>query len=232
MTRRQNHAPMPAQQPAPAAGPAAPDPSPTEEASVFTHPRALSAVLLDAATRPGDRITLGELVTRLSSRGFAPLILLMGILNVVTIIPGSSTVLGLPLVFMGIAVILNSRHLWLPRRLAEKSFDRGALLRAVLRAQPYLERIERLARPRFWPKGGWILDRAYGIIVLAFALMITLPIAFGNTMPAISIILLSLGFASRDGLWVAGGLLAGSVALGILIGLAAAVGFAGASLFG
>ncbi|WP_343117315.1 exopolysaccharide biosynthesis protein [Ostreiculturibacter nitratireducens] len=216
----------------------APSPEPsfetagTEESSVFTHPKPLSAVLMEAATQPGERITLGELVASLSSRGFAPLILLMGILNVVTIIPGSSTVMGLPLVFMGIAVILNSRRLWLPSRLSEKSFDRALLLRAVLKARPWLERIERLARPRFWPKGGWILDRAYGIIVLCFALMITLPIAFGNTMPAISIILLSLGFAARDGLWVAGGLVAGSVAVGILMGLAAAVAFAGTSLLG
>lgn len=202
------------------------------EAALFVHPPPLSEVLIEAAAQPGDRITVADLVAHLSLRGFAPLILLMGILNVVTIIPGSSTIMGLPLIFMALAVIANSRRLWLPRWLAAKSFDRVALQRAVLRAVPYLQRIERLARPRLWPRGGWILDRAYGILVLCFALMITLPIAFGNTMPAIAIILMSLGFAARDGIWVAAGLVAGAIALGILMGVAAAVTFAGASILG
>lgn len=202
------------------------------EASIFVRPKPLSEVLIEAVAIDRDRVTVADLVSHLSSRGLAPLILLMGILNVVTIIPGSSTVMGLPLIFMGIAVILNSRRLWLPEWLAARSFDRVLLQRAVLRAVPYLQKIEKLARPRFWPRGGWILDRTYGIVVLGFSLMITLPIAFGNTMPAIAIILLSMGFAARDGLWVAAGLIAGSVALGILLGVAAAVTLAGASLFG
>ncbi len=195
-------------------------------------PRPLSVVLVEAAAGEAERITVGELVDHLSSRGLAPLILLMGLINVFTIIPGSSTVLGLPLVFLGLSLLIGARSLWLPARLRAKSFDRAKLRRTIDLALPWLHRIERLAHPRGWPWGQALLDRAYGAIVLFLGLMITLPVPFGNTMPAISIILLSLGFTARDGLWVAAGLLATATAFGIVMGVAGAVTVAGARLLG
>lgn len=209
--------------------PTYPDPTPGD--GLFIHPRPLSDLLLETASEGGERVSVEELALSLSARGFAPLILLMALLNIFTIIPGSSTVMGLPLIFMGIAVILNSRKLWLPRRLARASMSRALLLKGVLRAKPWLERIERLVRPRFWPRGGWVLDRLYGILVTFFAVLITMPIAFANTMPAITIILLSLGFAGRDGIWVVAGLIAGTVAIGILVGVIATL-ILGANLIG
>jgi hypothetical protein len=195
-------------------------------------PKRLSEVLVAAANHPGDRVSVGDLVLRLSDFGLAPLILLIGVLNVVTIIPGSSTVLGAPLVFLGVALIFGQRTLWLPRRLRQKTLDSAALRRTVSRALPYLERIERAVRPRCWPGGNAVLDRGYGILVLFFALLITLPVPFGNTMPAITIILLSMGFTAKDGLWVVAGLLCGAMAIGVVIGIAGAIGLAGASIFG
>ncbi|MCW3782381.1 exopolysaccharide biosynthesis protein [Defluviimonas salinarum] len=198
----------------------------------FREPKPLSQVLVEAVSGPTPRLTLGELVGHLSSRGLAPLILLMGMINVVTIIPGSSTVLGLPLVFLGLALLVGARTLWLPASLRDRSFDRAALQRGVERALPYLQRIERLAHPRLWPWGQVLLDRIYGAIVLFLGLMVTLPVPFGNTMPAISIILLSLGFTARDGLWVVAGLFTTVLALGIVLGFAGAATVVGASLLG
>ncbi len=53
--------------------------------------------------------------------------------------------------------------------------------------------------------------------MLFLGLMVTLPVPFGNTMPAISIIHLSLGFTT---------------ALGSVLGVASAVTVAGARLIG
>ena len=195
-------------------------------------PKSLSQVLIEAASGPEPTISVGALVAQLSSRGLAPLILLMGMINVVTIIPGSSTILGLPLVFLGLSLLIGAQSLWLPARLRERTFDRSALARTINRALPYLARIERLAHPRYWPWGQPVLDRAYGAIVLFLGLMVALPVPFGNTMPAISIILLSLGFTARDGLWVAAGLLTTAIAVGIVMGVAGVATVAGASLLG
>jgi hypothetical protein len=192
----------------------------------------LSDLLARSVTGTSDRVTVGELVRRLSARGLAPLVMMVGLLNIVTIIPGSSTIMGLPLVFLGISLLTGARRLWLPKRLRAAGFDRAGMARTVERALPYVRRIERMAHPRFWPGGDAVLDRIYGALVLFLALMVTLPIPFGNTMPAVAIVLLSLGFTARDGLWVAAGLLAAAIAIGVVIGFISAVGLAGLHIFG
>ncbi len=191
----------------------------------------LSDLLARSVTGASDRVTVSELVRRLSARGLAPLVMMVGLLNIVTIIPGSSTIMGLPLVFLGISLLIGARRVWLPGRLRAASFDRAAMTRTVERALPYVRRIERMAHPRFWPGGDALLDRIYGALVLFLALLVTLPIPFGNTMPAAAIVLLSLGFTTRDGLWVAAGLVATVVAIGIIAGFIGAVGFAGLHFF-
>jgi len=209
-----------------------PDPDDMLPHGAFRAPKPLSQVLIEVASGQDERITLGDLVTHLSSRGLAPLILLMGMINVVTIIPGSSTVLGLPLVFLGLSLVIGARSLWLPAGLRDRSFDRATLERGILKALPWLQKIERLAHPRFWPWGQALLDRIYGALVLFLGLMVALPVPFGNTMPAISIILLSLGFTARDGLWVIAGLFATVLALGVVLGFAGAATVIGANLLG
>jgi hypothetical protein len=191
----------------------------------------LSDLLARSVTGTSDRVTVGELVRRLSARGLAPLVMMVGLLNIVTIIPGSSTIMGLPLVFLGISLLIGARRVWLPKRLRTASFDRAGMARTVERALPHVRRIERMAHPRFWPGGDVVLDRIYGALVLFLALLVTLPIPFGNAMPAAAIVLLSLGFTTRDGLWVAAGLAAAAVALGIIASFIGAVGFAGLHFF-
>lgn len=215
-----------------------------ERLEKFIHPevKPLSVVLTEAAQHigaslqetGGSRVTVGQLVEHLSSRGLAPLVLLVALLNVVTIIPGSSTILGMPLVFLGLGLVMGARHIWLPKRVQGWSFEFTALEKTVTRGVPWLHKIERLARPRFWLWPGMeaLADRLYGVLVLVFALMITLPVPFGNTMPAITITLISLGFTARDGLWVVAGLVTGTLAVGVILGFAGAAAFLGMQVFG
>ncbi|SPH24423.1 hypothetical protein DEA8626_03475 [Defluviimonas aquaemixtae] len=188
-------------------------------------------LLRDAVAGEAQRITVGELVEALASRGLAPVLMLMGFINIFTIIPGSSTVLGAPLVILGGAIALGARGIWLPRKLRERSLDRALLARGVGRALPYLKRLERLARPRGWI-WGTALDRAYGAVVVVLGLLVTLPVPFGNTPPAISIVLLSLGFATRDAFWAAAGLVSTLIAFAIVAGVAGLIGTAGMSILG
>lgn len=201
---------------------------------VIPHPKlkGLSQLLTDAAEGDTVFITVGELLHRLSARGLAPVVLAMGLLNLVTIIPGSSTVMGLPLVFLGISLMSGARSLWLPVRIRDRAFDRVKLKTMIDRVIPYVQRLERLAHPRYWPGFDGVIDRMYGGFVFLLALCISLPIPFGNTMPAISIVLVSLGFMARDGLWVVAGIFFATLAIGIIIGVAGAITVAGASIFG
>jgi hypothetical protein len=51
-------------------------------------------------------------------------------------------------------------------------------------------------------------------------------------MPALAIILVSLGFIARDGLWVIAGLFVATLAVGIVIGVGGALAIAGMSVLG
>ena len=64
----------------------------------FIHPseKRVSDLMEQAVAGAAERVSVGDLVRRMSARGLAPLVMLVAILNIVTIIPGSSTVMGLP----------------------------------------------------------------------------------------------------------------------------------------
>ena len=52
-----------------------------------------------------------------------------------------------------------------------------------------------------------VADRFVGVVALVMALVLTLPIPLGNRLPAVAIIIISLGLAERDGVWVGVGTL-------------------------
>jgi hypothetical protein len=177
-------------------------------------------------------ISVGEFVRRLSVRGLAPVVLAMGFLNLFSVIPGSSTIMGLPLVFLGISLMIGARSLWLPLRVRSHEIPRERLKAAVDKVLPYVHRLERLAHPRLWPGYDAVLDRLFGLFVFCFAVVICLPVPFGNMVPALAIILTALGFMARDGAWVVAGMFVATLAAGIIIGVAGAIAVAGSSIFG
>ena len=48
-----------------------------------------------------------------------------------------------------------------------------------------------------------IAERGVGVAMLILAIIIALPIQFGNTLPAIAIVLICLGLIEKDGLIIA-----------------------------
>jgi hypothetical protein len=173
-------------------------------------PRRLSDVLRGLEAGLGPRIALGELVSDLRDRSFAPLMVLFAVPNVFLYIPGSSLVTSLPLTIIALQLIAGRPSVWLPRAIGDRSVDRASFARIVRHSLPWVERIERLARPRLWPGGTAGIDRLIGLACLLMAVLLFLPIPFANAVPAMAIIALGLALSERDGLWLAAGL-AGSV---------------------
>lgn len=168
--------------------------------------RRLSEVLRDLEAGEGERISVGDIVDALRDRSFAPLMVIFAAPNVFLFIPGSSVFTGLPLILVAVQLCLGRPDLWLPRFVADRSVARAAFSRMVTASVPYVERIERLARPRWWPTSYLLAERVIGVATLILALFLFLPIPFANALPALSIIMLALGLSERDGYWFAGGL--------------------------
>jgi len=192
------------------------------------HPTRLSTILQRMAAEANGPISIAEIRSALGDRSFATLLLLFAVINLIPILPpGSTAILGLPLILISAQMVWGSETVWLPKRMLRISFSEQQFRRATDRMVPWLERVERYVRPRywpFWPKQG---ERIVGTICLILGIVVTLPIPLGNWLPAFSIAILSLALTERDGAMLCAGTAVGVAAM-LVIGLI--VGSAGAAL--
>ncbi len=183
----------------------------------------LSAVLqalADDDTR--ERISVSDLLAALGDRALAALLFVFALPNVLPVPPGTSVVLGTPLVFLAAQLALG-RAPWLPSVIMQRSMLRADFASLVRRMAPWLVRGERLLRPRLMALTTPPIEYVVGLVCLALALVLALPIPLGNVLPALAICLLALGVLERDGLWVLAGLLTTAVSAAVVSGVIYAI---------
>ena len=163
-------------------------------------------------------VAVGDLIRLLGDRGSAALILLFALPNVLPAPPGVSGLLGLPLLYLSSQMMLG-RLPWLPRFIGNRGVPRERFAQFVQHFSPVLARAERLLRPRFSVFVSYGMRCGLGALCLVLAVVLTLPIPFGNMLPAFAICLIALGLLERDGLWVMVGAVTGVVALLIVAGV-------------
>jgi hypothetical protein len=183
----------------------------------------LSQVLRNLAEGPGaDRVSIGDLLAALGDRAVAALLFVFAVPNIVPTPPGASTVLGAPLLFLA-AQLMFGRRPWLPAIVRRQSMSRDDYRKLAARITPWLERAERLLRPR----GSFLalppMEYLVGLVCLLLAIVLVLPIPLGNIPPAIAISLMALGILERDGLWVLAGLMAAATSSVVVSGVVVAM---------
>ena len=141
------------------------------------HVQKASEVLLGAVRNAeGTTITIGQITRSIGDRAFGLILLLFSLPNCVPAPPGLGSIMGLPLALFGIQLALGRRYPWLPGFLARRRFQRETLLRLVERGQPYINRVERICRPRMTYLTGSRGERVYGIIITILAAAILIPL--------------------------------------------------------
>ncbi|GGY30187.1 exopolysaccharide biosynthesis protein [Pseudoduganella albidiflava] len=159
--------------------------------------------LAEDATR--ERISIGDLLTALADRALGALLFVFACPNVLPTLPGTSAILGAPLVILA-AQLAFARKPWLPAFIATRSIARSDFQALIGRIRPWLLRAERMLRPR---GTAWALppmEYVVGLVCLLLAIVVLLPIPLGNMLPALAISMLALGVLERDGLWIVAGL--------------------------
>jgi hypothetical protein len=194
--------------------------------------RRLSRVLVQLGETSAERITFDNILFALSERSFGALMILFSALNLLPLPPGSSTIFGIPLVLLSIQMLIGLENPWFPGLIRQKSMRIDTYRSFIAKLEPVLIRFEKLARPRYWLLPQIIVERVVGIVALLMSMIVILPIPLINQMPALSIILLSIGLGEQDGVWLGTGLLVAALAAGIAIGLGASVGLAALHIFG
>ena len=196
---------------------------PTTLGSVPPPPRRLSRILADLAREANGVITVEQ---ALGDRSFATLLVFFAAINLLPFPPGSTLILGVPLLLIAAQMTFGARTAWLPAFVLRKSVSAERFRQITANLVPRLERLERIVRPRYWPFAGFRADRVVGVFALILAIIVTLPIPFGNWLPAFACTLVGLALSERDGILLAAAFCCALVALviiGSIIGTAGAV---------
>ena len=183
----------------------------------------LSAVLRRLAAEPGrERISVQDLFAALGDRALAALLFVFAVPNLIPSPPGLSTVLGVPLLFLSGQMLLG-RNAWLPAFVARRSMAREDFKALMSRVLPWLERAEKLLKPRFSGLALPPMEYLVGLVCLTLAVILVLPIPLGNIPPAFAIALMALGILERDGVWVLAGLSVTFLSLTVVSGVLLAI---------
>jgi hypothetical protein len=120
-------------------------------------------------------------------------------------------VFGLLILLIGAGVATDSLPL-MPKRLLDRALSTGHVLPALRKGAEIFRRFERLIRPRALAMtSGPIANFVNGAVIVIAALVLMLPIPlvpFTNSIPALAVVLLSIGMVERDGIVIALGYLA------------------------
>jgi len=184
-----------------------------------------SKLLRDFLERhPGERLYLRYLLDDMAERAFAPVLLLCALPEALPLpIAGVSAIIGIPLMIVSVQLLLGFAKPWLPGWIANRSLKRKDFEKVINKILQILEKFETVIRPRWKFVASPLVQRILGLLFLILAIVIALPIPFGNLPPAIAIVVISLGMIEQDGVIIILGALGACVVLAIMASAIAAL---------
>ncbi|MDC8829532.1 exopolysaccharide biosynthesis protein [Alteromonas gilva] len=180
----------------------------------------MSELMDDLLAKTDGDVSVGEVVSKFESRGFAPLLLIPALIALLPTgaIPGVPTICGITLFMICLQMALGAGEPWLPKVLKERSLNHDKLKRAINKFKPYIVNAEKILTPRLT---GLTDSPASRVIALYCALvslsMIPLEvIPFAAAVPAFAITITAVGLLNKDGVVLLIGLLL-QAATGLLL---------------
>ncbi|WP_292105491.1 exopolysaccharide biosynthesis protein [Brevundimonas sp.] len=159
----------------------------------------MSDVLETLALGPAPRLTMGEVVHAFGERGFGALILIFALVSLFPWPPGSKAILSVPIILLSLELAFQRERVWLPGWTLNRGLPRRAFGQALSRVLKPIRFVERLSRPRMPWLTGEVADVVTGLTCVFLAVMMALPVPFGDLLPGVTLIVLGLGIMQRDG---------------------------------
>ena len=145
-------------------------------------------------------VVLGEVLDKAGDRGYGFLLILLAIPAFIPILPpGTSGVLGALMSIVALQMLLGLKQPWFPKRWRNKVLSPKVVQAIQTRGVAMLRQIERVSHPRGrrFTRNGVIL-RLSALVVIALALVLSSPMPFMNTLPALGVLLIGVGLANHD----------------------------------
>ncbi len=139
---------------------------------------------------------------------------------------GLTDVLNVVALLIAVQLVLGRENPWLPQRFADRELKSLRSEKTRGRVLGMINRVQKVARPRFArtllsPPGRIV----FGLLVILFALaaIVAPPFSGLDTLPALGVVVMSLGMLFGDALIVGIGALIGAGGVGLMIALAGAI---------
>jgi hypothetical protein len=165
-----------------------------------------------------DRISVADILAAMKDRAIAALILVFALPNCLPVPPGTSAILGVPLIFLTVQLMFGWKP-WLPQLIAARSMTRSDFATMMSKANPWITKAERMLKPRLTMFAAPPAERLLGGLCLVLALVLALPIPLGNMLPALALSIIAFGILEKDGGWTIAGTAIGVVSLGVVAGV-------------
>ena len=160
----------------------------------------------------GLRLSLAELL-RLHGDASGPVLLMLLAVLATLPIAGAGMVLSLGIFLLSWTWLRGQDNMPLPERLGRVTLNAVWTRRCLHSLAWIYEQADRLLRPRWIAMSNRRLRPLWGVWIALMGAIIFVPLPLGNVLPAISLVLLSLGWVFRDGLAL---LLAGAAGVGAM----------------
>jgi hypothetical protein len=162
--------------------------------------------------------------------------MILAVIAVPAIIPSPGLpvgfIFGIALALVAVSMISGADRPRLPAWLGRIRLKWKVIRLLETRGATLLQKVEGHLRPRAASFLSVSAVRLLGLVTALMGVLIALPIPFGNTLPGLSVLLMGLGLAARDGLAVLGSLILAVVATGVSIALGWAGYWAADRMFG
>jgi hypothetical protein len=162
--------------------------------------RPFSQVLVDVGAVDDLVLPMHELVGTFGERGFGALLLILGLLSaVIGVIPGTTTLLGIPIMIIGVQLLFRRDELWLPGWILKRDLPRPAFAEAAAKVRGRLERVERFSRPRLSFMSSDLSEALIGLMCMIWAAVLMLPLIGFNLFPSLIVAAFGFGLMQKDG---------------------------------
>ena len=184
----------------------------------------LSEELQGLLQTDGESLSVGQLVERVGDRGFGLLLLVLSLPSALPVpAAGYSVPFGILLVVLALQMLIGKTRPVFPKRLERVTLSKGTAERLLNGAAWIFKRLEWIVRPRM----RWVGKRAgltfMGLLVMAMAILMMIPIPMTNTFPAFVIFLIGVGLTEEDGFFAIGACLVGVLAVALYAALVWAI---------
>ena len=173
-----------------------------------------SAILKTVAARCEKGYTIGDMTRDVGELAFGLCMLIFALPNIVPFpMPGVSTITAIPMLYFSVQLMMRRKVVWLPPFIANRELKGERFKRMIEYVIPWVARFEKYSKPRLEMFATRRARAFAGFIITMLALLIALPVPFGNLVPAIAICILCLSIIEHDGVMMVVGWIATIVAL-------------------